>query len=182
MIPEVSKLSEELQIMTKSHPEGRNFPPLCRKLVRSLPGNSRCVDCNSPNPDWASVSFGCLICLNCSGRHRSMGVQKSKVRSIEMDHWTHDQVLAMLEGGNRQLLDFFDRHQMDKMPTKRYHTKAAKFYREHLSKHVRKLTGHGPYQGREASRQLYHTNNNNDLSTPASGATNNTRAATVECI
>ena len=58
---------------------GRRFPSNCLKLVRSLPGNSRCVDCDEMNPEWASVSYGVLLCLRCSGRHRGLGVNVSQV-------------------------------------------------------------------------------------------------------
>ena len=134
------------------------FPPLCRTLLRSLPGNLSCVDCNAPNPEWASVTYGCLICLQCSGRHRSYGVQMSTVRSIDMDHWTADQVLAMLEGGNQQLQTFFDRHNMGRTSNAaqtRYHTKAASFYRVNMAKHVEMIAEQGSYRGREASRRQY---------------------------
>ena len=61
---------------------GRRFPSNCLKLVRSLPGNSRCVDCDEMNPEWASVSYGVLLCLRCSGRHRGLGVNVSQVKSF----------------------------------------------------------------------------------------------------
>jgi alpha-amylase/alpha-mannosidase (GH57 family) len=70
-----------------------------------------------------------------------------------MDHWSHEQVLAMLEGGNEQLDSFFRRHAMSDMLGKRYKTKAARFYREHLGKHVSTVKESGVYQGREASRR-----------------------------
>ena len=57
---------------------GRRFPSNCLRLVRSLPGNSRCVDCEEMNPEWASVSYGVLLCLRCSGRHRGLGVNVSQ--------------------------------------------------------------------------------------------------------
>lgn len=82
------------------------FPVACCRLLWSIPGNDRCVDCGSRNPEWANVSFGTLVCIQCSGRHRSFGVHISKVRSVHMDAWNHSQVLCMLEGGNEQLLNF----------------------------------------------------------------------------
>jgi hypothetical protein len=73
-----------------------------------------------------------------------------------MDHWSHEQVLAMLEGGNEQLDSFFHRHAMSDMMGKRYKTKAARFYREHLGKHVSTVKESGVYKGREASRRSSH--------------------------
>jgi hypothetical protein len=70
-----------------------------------------------------------------------------------MDHWSQEQVLGMLEGGNYQLAQFFARHDMEDMPDRRYKTKAARFYRENLGKHVRQVKGMGFYPGREATRR-----------------------------
>jgi hypothetical protein len=76
-----------------------------------------------------------------------------------MDDWTSEQVLAMLEGGNGQLTNFFDRHHMERtseVAAQRYHTKAALFYRTHLSKHVAVVAKSGSYRGREESRKHYY--------------------------
>ena len=43
--------------------------------IRIQPGNDQCVDCGGPHPQWASVTFGTLMCLECSGAHRSLGVR-----------------------------------------------------------------------------------------------------------
>lgn len=69
-------------------------------VVKSLPGNDKCVDCGLKQPQWASVSFGTVFCLECSGVHRSLGVHISFVRSIAMDSWTPDQIALMKAGGN----------------------------------------------------------------------------------
>ncbi|GBF92752.1 hypothetical protein Rsub_05121 [Raphidocelis subcapitata] len=53
--------------------------------LRAIPGNRRCVDCGAPDPDWASLNLGVLMCIECSGVHRQLGVQVSKVRSCTLD-------------------------------------------------------------------------------------------------
>jgi len=50
--------------------------------------NQSCFDCGSASAVWASVNNGVLICIACSGVHRSLGVQTSLVRSISLDMWT----------------------------------------------------------------------------------------------
>ena len=42
--------------------------------ILRLPGNDCCFECGTRAPDWASLGFGILICLECAGRHRSLGI------------------------------------------------------------------------------------------------------------
>ena len=141
----------------------QSFPPACRAVLQEIDGNNKCIDCGRKNPEWAAVSYGALVCLYCSGSHRSMGVNVSTVRSITMDHWTHDEIVKMLEGGNRQLSTFFQRHSLteatfqnfqspklnrDNVASMRYKTKAALFYRQQLDNHVANIIARGPYKGR----------------------------------
>lgn len=70
--------------------------------IKAMPGNNRCADCGLTNPDWASISFGTLFCLECSGVHRSLGVHISFVRSLAMDSWSPKQIAIMKAGGNNK--------------------------------------------------------------------------------
>ena len=52
--------------------------------------NRVCADCLSVDPSWGVVNLGIMVCIECSGVHRSMGILVSKVRSLELDRsiWT----------------------------------------------------------------------------------------------
>lgn len=49
------------------------------QTLRSIPGNDICAECSTPEPDWASLNLGILVCIECSGVHRNLGVHISKV-------------------------------------------------------------------------------------------------------
>jgi Arf-GAP/coiled-coil/ANK repeat/PH domain-containing protein len=40
---------------------------------------------SASDPDWASINLGILLCIECSGVHRQVGVHVSKVRSTTLD-------------------------------------------------------------------------------------------------
>ena len=78
--------------------------------LRDIAGNKVCVDCNCRGPQWASVTFGVFMCLECSGTHRSLGVHISFVRSVAMDSWTQDQIQLMRLGGNEKCNSFLSKY------------------------------------------------------------------------
>ncbi|CAL1381260.1 unnamed protein product [Linum trigynum] len=55
------------------------------RILREIPGNELCAECSAHDPDWASLNLGILLCIECSGVHRNLGVHISKVRSLTFD-------------------------------------------------------------------------------------------------
>lgn len=73
-----------------------------REELTSIPGNEVCADCGLPNPSWVSTNLGVLLCIECSGVHRSLGCQVSRVRSLELDTFYPETVeLIRLLGNTR---------------------------------------------------------------------------------
>jgi len=79
--------------------------------------NRKCADCGEPNPTWISINFGILICLECSGIHRSMGTHISKVRSLTLDSLHHETKSYILALGNRRVNQVFGPDALTAIPT-----------------------------------------------------------------
>uniref|UniRef100_A0A6I8N125 ArfGAP with GTPase domain, ankyrin repeat and PH domain 3 n=1 Tax=Ornithorhynchus anatinus TaxID=9258 RepID=A0A6I8N125_ORNAN len=83
----------------KTRPGGQSAA-LAVQAVRNARGNSFCVDCDAPNPDWASLNLGALMCIECSGIHRHLGAHLSRVRSLDLDDWPPELLAVMTAMGN----------------------------------------------------------------------------------
>ncbi|KAK2072737.1 hypothetical protein P8C59_007074 [Phyllachora maydis] len=60
------------------------------KLLQMLrdkdPENATCADCgSSQDVKWCSINLGIIICIECSGAHRKLTTDVSKVRSLTLD-------------------------------------------------------------------------------------------------
>lgn len=67
-------------------------------------GNCWCADCGSgAKVEWVSINLGIVLCIECSGIHRSLGTHISKIRSLTLDvnSFTNDIVELLLLIGNR---------------------------------------------------------------------------------
>ena len=50
------------------------------------------------------------MCIECSGKHRSLGLHISQVKSITMDKWTEKEIDRVQIGGNKALKEFIESH------------------------------------------------------------------------
>ena len=67
-------------------------------------GNCWCADCGSGiKTEWVSINLAIILCIECSGIHRSLGTHISKIRSLTLDinSFTTDIVELLLLVGNR---------------------------------------------------------------------------------
>ncbi|OCT94880.1 stromal membrane-associated protein 2 isoform X2 [Xenopus laevis] len=62
--------------------------------------NKFCADCLAKGPRWASWNIGVFVCIRCAGVHRNLGVHISRVKSVNLDQWTQEQIQCMEEMGN----------------------------------------------------------------------------------
>ncbi|NWX03321.1 ASAP1 protein, partial [Caloenas nicobarica] len=68
--------------------------------VRGMPGNRECCDCSAPDPTWLSINLGILICIECSGIHREIGANLSRIQSLSLDKLATSELLVVKNIGN----------------------------------------------------------------------------------
>lgn len=72
--------------------------PPCKCMLTDVP----------PDPRWASWNLGVFICIRCSGIHRGMGTHISKVKSVDLDTWTDEQLQSVLKWGNARANKYWE--------------------------------------------------------------------------
>ncbi|KAF2971706.1 hypothetical protein GQX73_g1822 [Xylaria multiplex] len=79
------------------------------KSLLKLEPNKTCADCKrNKHPRWASWNLGIFICIRCSGIHRGMGTHISRVKSVDLDSWTDEQLQSILSWGNARANKYWE--------------------------------------------------------------------------
>ncbi|KAL3421789.1 hypothetical protein PVAG01_05945 [Phlyctema vagabunda] len=79
------------------------------KSLVKLEGNKTCADCKrNKHPRWASWNLGIFVCIRCSGIHRGMGTHISRVKSVDLDAWTDEQLQSVLKWGNARANKYWE--------------------------------------------------------------------------
>lgn len=74
--------------------------------ILMIPSNRRCADCySSRSVEWVSINLFMVLCIDCSGAHRSLGSHISKIRSLRLDtsSFTQDLLAAFTRVSNDQM-------------------------------------------------------------------------------
>ncbi|KAJ6012490.1 hypothetical protein N7522_002845 [Penicillium canescens] len=79
------------------------------KSLLKLEHNKICADCKrNKHPRWASWNLGVFVCIRCSGIHRGMGTHISRVKSVDLDAWTDEQLQSVIKWGNARANKYWE--------------------------------------------------------------------------
>lgn len=122
-------------------------------IIKVLPGNDRCFDCNSRHDlVWAFVPHGTILCESCGFEHLS-SVRDDDILSFSGDlDWKFKELISLLEGGNRALLSFLKKRSIENSEhelvatamkeqdfSSLYNSKTASQYRKLIRKKVQSV-------------------------------------------
>ncbi|KAM4771647.1 stromal membrane-associated protein 1 isoform 2-T2 [Rhinophrynus dorsalis] len=83
----------------KAQKQNEQHQAILSRMLREE-DNKYCADCEAKGPRWASWNLGVFICIRCAGIHRNLGVHISRVKSVNLDQWTPEQIQCMQDMGN----------------------------------------------------------------------------------
>lgn len=118
--------------------------------IMSIPGNDKCIDCGSPNPKWVSINNSVFLCGTCARNHTTFGEAISKLKSLEVDQFSPEEIKLMKIGGNNRFNSLMEEYGITfESSTNRefkYHLQLAEYHRKLLKCEVDKESHPQEYQ------------------------------------
>ena len=101
-------------------------------LIINIAENKFCNDCQKKNPRWCSINNSILLCASCARKHQKYNNNISKIKSLEGELWTKEEIKKLYIGGNERfnkLLLSYNIPLTNENAEYKYHTKIAEYYR-----------------------------------------------------
>ena len=109
-------------------------------LIINITENKYCNDCQKKNPRWCSINNAILLCASCARKHQKYNNIISKIKSLEGDLWTKEEIKKLYIGGNERfnkLLLSYNIPLTNENAEYKYHTKIAGYYRNLLNEELK---------------------------------------------
>ena len=101
--------------------------------LRDLNENKICADCKSIYVEYASITYGIFLCMDCAMNHKShFKIDESKIKSLNSPYWSQDEILMLRIGGNHNFMNFLKQYDLPDKTTdlkSRYLNIAVDYYR-----------------------------------------------------
>ena len=104
-------------------------------IILEIEGNKTCNDCGKKDPLWCSINNAVLLCSTCARTHKKFNENVSKIKSLEVDEWTKEEILFLKKGGNLRFTNLIKSYNIPLTKENqeyKYYTKAAQYYRNIL--------------------------------------------------
>ena len=116
------------------------------KSLLSLPGNNKCLECQSTSVEWVSFPTAVFLCPSCGRQHKGFA-KKETIKSLSVSEFTEKELNKLSIGGNERYLSLLKEYNIPvtepNIETK-YLTFATAFYNALLEAEINKnnnLTG-----------------------------------------
>lgn len=84
-------------------------PSLVKTLKEMHSSDQSCADCNTTaRVEWCAINFPVVLCIDCSGIHRSLGTHITKIRSLTLDKFNPETVDLLYATGNSFVNEIYE--------------------------------------------------------------------------
>ena len=108
--------------------------------IIQIESNQVCNDCGKVNPHWCSITNAVFLCPSCARTHKKFNINISKIKSLEVDDWSKEEIYKLKIGGNERFTNLIKSYNIPLTKDNKeykYYTKAAQYYRDILCEEVK---------------------------------------------
>lgn len=113
------------------------------RSLLSLPGNNKCLECESTMVEWVSFPTTIFLCSSCGRQHKSFS-KKEIIKSLSVSEFTEKELSKMSIGGNDRFLALLNEYNIpvsEPNTENKYLTYATAYYNALIEAEVNKNDG-----------------------------------------